>query len=263
MSGQFCMISCNKQPWLLDSGATDHICCDLNSFSSYFPCSKPYHSIMIPNGKRVFITHKVSVVLNDDIQIDNVLFVPEFKFNLISVHKLCQEMKCQLLFTSDKCFLQHHQGTTIQLGNLDASLYAVGSQSLVSKPAAAQSTCNKSCFSSVSNLQLWHVRLGHLPFSMLKLVAPDCLVRADTQNFICQVCPVAKQTRCSFPRSSIKSHVPFELLHLDIWGPNAIKTYNGYTIFLTIVDDFTRFTWVHLLKFKSDAVSIMQDFLIW
>lgn len=64
----------------------------------------------------------------------------------------------------------------------------------------------------------------------------------------------------SFTHSSIKSFATFELLHLDIWDPYQIKTPTGCNQFLTIVDDFSRFTWVHLLKRKSDIVQILQNF---
>ena len=50
---------------------------------------------------------------------------------------------------------------------------------------------------------------------------------------------------------------PFELLHLDIWGPFHTLSIEGYKYFLTIVDDHSRFTWVYMLKSKSDAQIII------
>lgn len=44
-------------------------------------------------------------------------------------------------------------------------------------------------------------------------------------------------------------------------GPYKSKTHNGCTLFLTIVDDFTRTTWTHLLKCKNDVVSVITSFL--
>ena len=54
----------------------------------------------------------------------------------------------------------------------------------------------------------------------------------------------------------------FELLHVDIWGPYPYNTYNGCKFFLTIVDDFSRSTWVHLLSHKSNATSLLHAFII-
>lgn len=61
--------------------------------------------------------------------------------------------------------------------------------------------------------------------------------------------------------SSIKTSIPFELVHLDLWGPYRVSTYEGCITFLTIVDDFTRMTWVFFLKCKSDAYSVFTDFV--
>lgn len=51
------------------------------------------------------------------------------------------------------------------------------------------------------------------------------------------------------------------MLHLDIWGPYQTKTPSGCNLFLTIVDDYNRFTWVQLLKNKSDVVQVLQNFI--
>lgn len=59
---------------------------------------------------------------------------------------------------------------------------------------------------------------------------------------VCDICPLAKQTRLSFPLSSIKTTAPFDLIHYDIWGSHKTHTHSGARYFLTIVDDFTRFT---------------------
>lgn len=66
-------------------------------------------------------------------------------------------------------------------------------------------------------------------------------------NNKCIVCLQAKQTRLPFPVSNIKSTHCFDLIHIDVWGPYKEPTHQGYQYFLTIVDDFSRATWVYLL----------------
>lgn len=36
-------------------------------------------------------------------------------------------------------------------------------------------------------------------------------------------------------------------------------TYNKCSLFMTIVDDFTRCKWIHMMKYKSKIVSILQN----
>lgn len=48
---------------------------------------------------------------------------------------------------------------------------------------------------------------------------------------------------------------------MDTWGPYKEFTFAGCRYFLTIVDDFTRMTWVFLLKFKSDVSKVVPQFV--
>lgn len=59
----------------------------------------------MPNGKRVNVKHIGSVKINDLITIHNVLHVPEFHFNLLSVKKLATQFFAHLTFTSSHCVL--------------------------------------------------------------------------------------------------------------------------------------------------------------
>jgi len=72
---------------------------------------------------------------------------------------------------------------------------------------------------------------------------------------------LAKQTRLSFPISSIQSAKIFDLIHCDIWGPQKIETHSGAHYFLTIVDDYSRFTWVFLMKFKFETQGLLKSFI--
>lgn len=54
---------------------------------------------------------------------------------------------------------------------------------------------------------------------------------------------------------------PFQLVHVNVWGPYKVPTHNKCHFFLTLVDDYFRITWVHFIKHKSDAVQILQDFI--
>ncbi|KAL0440753.1 UNVERIFIED_CONTAM: Retrovirus-related Pol polyprotein from transposon TNT 1-94 [Sesamum radiatum] len=65
------------------------------------------------------------------------------------------------------------------------------------------------------------------------------------------VCPLAKQARIPFPLSESHSSIPFELLHMDLWGPYKEHTISDCNYIFTIVDDCSRSLWTFLLKHKS------------
>jgi len=112
---------------------------------------------------------------------------------------------------------------------------------------------------SVEN-SLWHYRLGHLSDRPLKKLSSILPHFTNENNKLCTICPLAKQHRLSFPNSDHTSLHLFDLIHCDIWGPFTPKSFNGASYFLTIVDDHSRFTWVHLMQHKSQTRKYLQFF---
>jgi len=84
----------------------------------------------------------------------------------------------------------------------------------------------------------------------------------DFCSLPCDICPRAKQHRLPFKSSSITSTQPFDLIHVDTWGPYHVKTANGHRYFLTLVDDYTRSTWTHLTVTKDEAFHLIRSFVI-
>ena len=78
-------------------------------------------------------------------------------------------------------------------------------------------------------------------------------------NDQCDVCHLSKSSRLPFSSSLSRSSNPFEIVHSDIWGP-VLESYDGFKYFVTFVDDFTRITWLYLLKFKSKVLYVFKDF---
>ena len=64
----------------------------------------------------------------------------------------------------------------------------------------------------------------------------------------------------SFPSKESQSLHPFDLVHLDVWGPCRYSTVLGYRYFITFVDDHSRMTWIYLLKDRSSVLDVFQTF---
>ncbi|KAL2942770.1 Retrovirus-related Pol polyprotein from transposon RE2, partial [Bienertia sinuspersici] len=100
LAGKHCLLSSLQTQWVIGSGATVHVCNSLHLFAN----SKPMNgSILIPDGKIITITHIGTVVLNDTIRLQHVLYAPDLKFNLLSVPKLCMDMSCSVVFNHNGC----------------------------------------------------------------------------------------------------------------------------------------------------------------
>lgn len=74
-------------------------------------------------------------------------------------------------------------------------------------------------------------------------------------------CPLAKQKRISFPSNPQLSKDPFDLIHIHVWGPFQTPTHDGYKYFFTLVDDYTRVTWIYLLKDKFFVAYVFPEFI--
>lgn len=68
-----------------------------------------------------------------------------------------------------------------------------------------------------------------------------------------------KQKRLPFASTNNIFVNPFELIHYDIWGPYHINSHQGHRFFIKIVDDSTRFTWIYLIRCKSEAQVVIPQ----
>ncbi|CAM8930112.1 unnamed protein product [Rhodiola kirilowii] len=241
--------------WIIDSGATDHFTCNIDLLFDIHEVTNSC-TVLLPNGETSQVKLAGKIALSNSIVLQEVYYVPEFKFNLISVSKLASCSNCSIKFSKDVCVIQDHvHKTSLRIGEMVKGLYQLKLESNNIK-----STCT-AAIKKVSST-LWHKRMGHLPVNKLKKMLsslPDN-IELDDCDVHCQVCPMAKQARLPFPLSQHKSVESFELVHADVWGPFPTSTVTGCKYFLTLVDDFSRSTWTFLMKQKSEVSSIVIQF---
>jgi hypothetical protein len=83
---------------------------------------------------------------------------------------------------------------------------------------------------------IWHFRLGHLSATRLSVLHSKFPYISVDHKGICDVCHLARHKKLPFPHSFNKAGSPYELLHVDIWGPIGTQSIHGYSYFLTILD---------------------------
>ena len=77
----------------------------------------------------------------------------------------------------------------------------------------------------------------------------------------CETCIQVKSHRAFFPLSMNKSNtIPFSLIHFDVWGLAPWFDELGIKWFVTFIDDFTRMTWLYMIKHKIEVFKIFQVF---
>ena len=60
---------------------------------------------------------------------------------------------------------------------------------------------------------------------------------------------------------SVSATPNLKLVHSDVCGPMWTPSLGNSLHFVTVIHDFSRFTWVYLLKTKSDVFVKFQHFL--
>ncbi|KAG5526146.1 hypothetical protein RHGRI_032431 [Rhododendron griersonianum] len=233
--------------WIIDTGASNHMCSSLSLFSSYKPCPNPSF-VQLPDGSDAKITHIGTVVLSPDLQLDNVFYIPSFKFNLLSVSQLTNSHQYSVVFLRDRCIFQDLSAKrTIGLGSVHGNLYYLQASSA-------------NLVTGTPTIDIWHWRLGHPSHHRMSELAKNVSSISYSPLHVCDICPQAKQTRLCFPHSSISTNKPFQLIHVDIWGSFSKPSMSGARFFFTIVDDFSRCTWIYLMCFKSDMKYHLKSF---
>ncbi|KAA0052230.1 reverse transcriptase [Cucumis melo var. makuwa] len=210
-------------PWILDSGATDHLTGFSEHFVSYTPCAGN-EKIRIADGSLAPIAGKGQIVLFDGFSLKNVLHVPSLSYNLLSISKITHELHCKATFLPESvCFQDLNSGRTIGTARHSGGLYILNDDT--SGSSISTTRLLSSYFSTfVHDLKLWHFRLGHPNFTYMKYLFPHLFPKIDVSSLSCDVCIRAKQHRVSFPSQPYKPTQPFTLIHSDVWGPSKVTT---------------------------------------
>lgn len=116
--------------WIIDTGATNHVMADLsllkNQSISKVENPKKVH---LPNGDKALVTHLGSSTLDGKNTVSGVFYIPQFKFNLLSVAKLTKELNCFASFFPDFCLFQElFSGKVKMIGKEDGGLYILSNK---------------------------------------------------------------------------------------------------------------------------------------
>ena len=200
-----CVSSGPGRPWILNSGASDHICSSLDLFS-FYKRIKPI-IVKLPNGSSVQAQFDGTVHFTSTFYLVNVLFIHNFSYNLISISKLTSNLHCSLIFTSTRCFIQEMRSSRM-IGSAKHlnGLYYMDELPKMTR-VCSHLTQTGTYTPSISNDELWHYHLGHLSHQRLNVLCRRFPVVSYSDNEIlpCDVCQFAKQKRIYYSLSRSKA----------------------------------------------------------
>ncbi|KAJ9553824.1 hypothetical protein OSB04_017869 [Centaurea solstitialis] len=242
-----CFVS-SPSNWIIDSGASDHMTGN-HSLLCKFNEHRSFHEVEVANGSILQAIGSGTVRLSESMSLSSVLCLPKFTFNLLSVSKITRTLNCSVKFYPYHCiFKDLSTKQIIGRGRESGGLYIFEPEELKSQVALA----------SLSPFEL-HCRLGHPSLQSLKRLYPQL---SHLSSLNCNSCQFAKHHRVHLiPKDNKRAASLFELVHSDVWGPCPVTSKSGFKYFVTFVDDFSRVTWLYLMKNRSEVFTHFCTFV--
>jgi hypothetical protein len=262
-----------KIVWIIDSGATDHVCNDREAFYSIKPCETPTkyktagHDVVSEEAGVVAmqLRHAKKLVFAD------VTYLPSAPANLLSLGTLQQR---GWTFDSAKGYMQLGP-CRITMYNVDpkgkqqkGKLHAICLPLVMPAPKAVFPNMRSLLFVAQEKDTLlgWHRRLAHVGVSTIKEWAREGRLQitdAPGPEFKmedCNVCAIAKAIRLTFGDVSVRWKCPLEIVHSDIAGPLK-PAENNDVYYVTYINDFTGYLCAFSMPDKT-AASVLSSFRI-
>ncbi|OWY99233.1 Retrovirus-related Pol Polyprotein from transposon TNT 1-94, partial [Phytophthora megakarya] len=182
-------------------------------------------------------------------------YVPGAIANLISLDYM-QSLGYFLSMAKDQsvCFLDKSE-ISLQFTKVDG-IYRIESD----KPQEQQTeiVCNAILRSHSQSLSLWHKRFAHASSETIRNMARKQTVnglQTDNKTFEdcdCLPCIKGKKVRMTYRERRYCAKKPLQKLQVDVCTVNEL-TLDGCNCFLLVVDEYSRYKWIFILKQKSEA----------
>ncbi|GJV20865.1 retrovirus-related pol polyprotein from transposon TNT 1-94 [Tanacetum coccineum] len=201
------------------------------------------------------VTPRVSALAGCDI--------PSITRNLISVPKLLlHDYEFMFGYYGLKVYFNSR---LVGTGSLDNNLIKLKLDSnfekyLLSMDVNVISNGKRKYLDEESSSRLWYKRLGHISKDrMQRLIKERILHHLDFSDFNqCIECIKGKFVK-TIKKGSTRSKHLLEIIHTDICGP-FINDIGGHKYFITFIDDYSRYTYVYLIKEKSESLDVFKVF---
>jgi transposase InsO family protein len=251
-----------ESSWIVDSGATQHMCNSSQLVSEFKPSLG--HTVMISDGTSVPI-HGYGILkfslwdeqrhVAHNFVLHNVAVVPAFAVNLISVRALA-EQGVTVKFTDRSCYIKHPSATFL-FAKIYKSSYILTIRSKqtdqVNKTETAMVCCHE-----------WHRRMGHKNIAHVKKVKEvlDLKMSKCDCSDECIGCLKGKLHALPYPQISEKPQNPRDVITTDVCGPFQTTSLGGAKYFVTFTCANTDYTEVATLKCKSDCKTELTNYIM-
>jgi hypothetical protein len=238
--------------WFLDSACCNHMMDNPYLTSAHTPPVLP--TITTADSSAMTVSY-VGSISTPNLSVSDVFCVPKLHLNILSVGQLT-ELGLNMFFSSRGCLVQDSQtGQIVGTARKVRRLFELTSLHLPSSSVSAP------VIAAFASIKLSYSHLGHVSLPRIQtLVSRGLLGSVSSSPFDCMPCQLGKQPTLPFNNRESIASATFDLIHSDIWGPSPVPTVGGSRYFVIFVDDFSRYTWIYLMKNRSEVLTIYRDF---
>ena len=266
----------------IDSGATDHMISDLDSF---IDISHKKGSNVKGIGGTIPIEGK-GTARKHGYTIKNTPYAPKMPYNLLSVSRMVAHSGYSFLFTEDTVYAVKLKREMLE----DA--YRIGTKHKGLYKLLPRSTSNALCGWKIdigpnysflnnksnihamhqnsqaisTNADSWHARLGrHCGVNAYNSLIKTSGLPPPSPNPISKLCPTCVTSKAIIKKGPISNRsltAPLQLVAVDLCGSFRYQDYVDSKCFLTIIDVFSRFYFAIPLKSKSGTALALKNWIL-
>ena len=251
--------------WIIDSGASQHMTFNRDLLDDYEDMAT--EKVHLADKTVLEAIGKGSVTIWVQLEgrkvscrFRNVWFVPKLERNLLSVPRIT-EQGYHVVFLDQSCQVKAGNGQAILRGVKQSGIYLLQHHQHVAMVGQPQE----------DSKQLWHQRLGHLNMESIRKLARRGLISdietsgsKESAQRVCEVCTDGKITRKPFPAGrATRAQEVLGIVHTDVCGPMSVISIGGEQYFTLFIDDWSRATFLYLVKKKSDVLNAFKEFEAW
>ena len=233
----------NSKNWVVDSGATRHICVNRDAFTSYTSIGDDKKVVYLGDSNTTQVLGKDKIMLKltsgKTLALSDVLHVPNIRVNLVSV-ALLGKVGVKVSFESDRIVMTKNN-VFVGKGFCNQGLVVLSIYEVMNGTSPSTYL--------IDSYDVWHARLGHVSSGYIKKMHTLGLINNINCSCLskCQICATSMLTRKTCGSVTKETKI-LELIHSNLGDLKQTMTRGGKKFYVTFIDDYSRFTRVYLLR---------------
>ena len=252
--------SVEADKWLIDSGATVHVTADADRL---YQAQETTSTVTVGNGSQLQAKQKGKLDLkqtdsNTKIRLHEVLHVPGFAKNVVSLSRLIKDTGVTAEFSHDTLTLTNSNNSKMEIRKEeDDSMFYLRATRCESNATVYNTTIDPRTASMDINEA--HRKMSHVGETILRLTFKHVFEMKLTGELRpCDGCMKAKARAKNVKKvSTTEATQPGERLYLDTTGPFK-PTLGGNLYDVKLVDQFSRKSWGAHVKKKSEVPKLVE-----